>query len=462
MKKKLNKFLVYIFLLTSVFSAAWVYRASFYSYFFQDDWFSFRISRVRNIQDFINFFIPRSAVIYYRPMGMQIPFFIMNKLFSFNPFPYHMVILIVHSFNIILVYFLLKMITKKRIISLLISYLYATSLIHYIPFYWFATVAFVTGPMWFFLSAIFYLKFITEEKNINYSLSLLSFFFGILTNEMVMILPVILLIYLLINRKYSYIPNAVIFFVTAGIFLSLRFLIFPPPLHDSYKIGIGTHILTNFRAYIIWSFNWPEEMKAQFINFYTVNKQFISDFNFYYKSFLYSFLLNVTFAIIPFLLTARQFLEKNYKLVIFGTIWFVISLSTVITFKDHYYAYYLPIGLPALLMIWFLPVSNLIYRLKKTDIITYFIITFILVNWYFVSNVSMDFNGKVHWAPRRANISENIINSVIPNKSVILKTGKVVIKPDTENKWAMNDQDGMRAYFNNDSIITLYSNNGNN
>src|SRR3990167_8621943 len=67
-----------------------LYKDAFSSYFFQDDWFSFRISNARTVADFLSFFSPRSDVIYYRPLGMQLPFFLMQRFFGLSPLPYRL------------------------------------------------------------------------------------------------------------------------------------------------------------------------------------------------------------------------------------------------------------------------------------------------------------------------------------------------------------------------------------
>src|SRR3990167_6930281 len=72
----------------SGYLSLFIYKDAFSSYFFQDDWFSFRISNARTVADLISFFAPRNDVIYYRPLGMQLPFFLMQRIFGLSPLPY--------------------------------------------------------------------------------------------------------------------------------------------------------------------------------------------------------------------------------------------------------------------------------------------------------------------------------------------------------------------------------------
>ena len=149
----MNNKIIGLFFVLIIGITAFLYKDSFTGYFFQDDWFSFSISKVQSVNDFLSFFIPRTDVIYYRPFGMQIPFFLMRSLVGLNPFYYHGVIFLTHIGNMFLVFQLTKLLTKRLFASFLVSFLYTTSAVHYIPFYWFSTYSFVLGPTFFMLSA---------------------------------------------------------------------------------------------------------------------------------------------------------------------------------------------------------------------------------------------------------------------------------------------------------------------
>ena len=130
---------IFIPLLLTVLASLYLYKNSFSAYFFQDDWFTFSISKASNLKEFIRFFIPRTDVIYYRPLGMQVMFYFMKSIFGLNYIWYHLIIVFTHIFNIILVYYLFKLILNNYFTALLISFMYAISTIHFIPFYWFST-----------------------------------------------------------------------------------------------------------------------------------------------------------------------------------------------------------------------------------------------------------------------------------------------------------------------------------
>ena len=161
-----------------------LYKDAFSSYFFQDDWFSFRISNAWAVADFISFLAPRNDVIYYRPLGMQLPFFLMQRFFGLSPLPYRLLSLFTIIAASVVVYKLIDDIIRNKIASLFAAFLYATSAVHYIPMYWFATYAFVLGPLFVFLSLWFF------RKNIIYSI--IFHLAALLTFEIAVVTPVLL------------------------------------------------------------------------------------------------------------------------------------------------------------------------------------------------------------------------------------------------------------------------------
>ena len=325
-----------------------LYRSSFSAYFFQDDWFSLRISKVETLTDFIKFFIPRSDVIYYRPLGMQIPYFILNNFFGLDSFIFHMTAYFTHSINIILVYLLVKKLLNKDDLSLLAAYLYGISSLHFIPFYWFATFSFVLGPTFFLLSFLGFIIFLENKKKYYYILSFLFYVLGLVTNEIVFILPLILFFYLLlIRQEKKFILRLIPFITLACLILFFRFKFYPPTITESYQWQINKEILTNLKGYLIWSLNWPEEMKAQLVNFYTFNSRFVREFYSFFIIFIITGFVNFIFLFLLPIFTAVK--KKDFAPLLFGFCWFLTALLPVLFFTKHSFSYYLAIPILGLL-----------------------------------------------------------------------------------------------------------------
>lgn len=459
MRGKIPRKLLAFFLFSSILLSGYLYRDSFGAYFFQDDWFSFRISQASSFSDFFAFFLPRSDVIYYRPLGMQLPFFILRSIFGFSPLPFHILAFATHTINVILVFVLVRLLTKREIVALLSAFFYATSAVHYIPFFWSATYAFALGPTAFFLSFILFLVFLDRKKTASLLSSLVVFILGLLTSEMVVVLPVIIFVYILLFKKSklsSYLLSYI--FVSLLIFLP-RFIFFPPPSEGIYQLGLGRHILTNIKTYFFWSFNWSEILTEQMIKPFHFNTEFTREYGVYITVSLITFFISlVLFYILPLFLTKLKLDKKFLRLFALGIAWFIIGLSPVFLFPYHKYPYYLPISLVGFLIIsavFICKMFAVFYKLNR-GIVLFFL--FILVsNWVLSTKTTIDLNLKIHWAPRRAKIARRLIEKAKRYYKYPLEKPYVYVSETSENKWALNDQDAFRLIYEDGRIKTIYT-----
>lgn len=447
---------ILVFLFFSVLLSAFIYRTSISSYFFQDDWFSLSISKVGNIADFFRLFIPRSDVIYYRPLGMQVPFFLLRTFFGINPTPFHVITMVTHMVNIFLVFFLIRLLKRDDGIAFLCAFMYGVSTVHYIPAFWFATYAFVLGPAFFLSSFALFVMFWQKQKTKYYVLSIILFILGLFTNEIVMLLPIVLLFYQFYASKIE-IKKLSPYFTGAVLLIVARFMVFPPPINGAYQLGLGKELASNLRAYLLWSFNWPEEMKAQFTNLLMVNPVFIKEFFGYFAAFIVTFAIDITlFYVLPLIFIVRKKSKELFKLAVFCGAWFIIGLLPVLFFTGHSFAYYLPISLVGLL---FLSNSLFKYFLEMLDkhnrYMSLFVITILIVSWIISSVFTIDFNSKIHWAPRRAQLSELLVEQ-IKNDPTVLQNKVAFVNNTSENKLALNNQDALKVIFNDGKIRTVY------
>jgi 4-amino-4-deoxy-L-arabinose transferase-like glycosyltransferase len=454
-----NKFTLFTLLLI-IFISGWLYRSSASSYFFQDDWFSLRISDAKNLNDVLTFFIPRSDVIYYRPLGMQVPFFLLSKIFGINHFPFWALTFITHTINIILVYILSSLLLKKRLIALLISFLYATSAVHFLLFYWFAIYAFMAGPTAFFLSFILFILFLNKKKRKYYLLSFIVFIIGLLTNEMVATLPAILFVYSLLLRKKIIFKKLLPFFFSVILLFLLRFIIFTPPVTGLYQLGLGRHIVSNFKTYFFWSFNWSEILTEQMVSIFVFNNKITDQFSFYALFAIVTFTIAVIlFYLLPLLFVFRQRVKISFSQIGFGMCWFVIGLSPVLLFSNHKFSYYLPISLVGLLIFsvsLFYSLLRFIFSHNKS--FSYFFVVTLIAAWLTISFATVDFNSRIHWAPRRAKLAKALVDAAkIQMASYGNLTNKIYIPLSSENRLALNNQDGLKVIFGRESIVTVYS-----
>lgn len=447
-KKIFSYFLIYIILLLTAFV---IYKPALSSYFFQDDWFTFKISQASNIREFMQFFIPRTDVIYYRPLGMQVYFFLMKSLFGINPLPFRLSTLLIYSLNGLLLYFLLLQLRFSKTASFFGGLFYTASVATYIPFFWSATFPFVLAPTFFLFS---FLSYISLDKKI---LSFLFYILGLLTLEIVAVLPVVIFTWEILYNKRKTIRSTFLYLIPLILLVYLRLVAFPIPLVDTYTPKI--RILSTLRNYFLWSFNFPEEIGRQMVSYFKINQEFLRDFGGFVKIwFFITFIIIVFLILLPQLTKLWRFVKtKQFKIYIgdvFGLTWYLIGLIPLLLFSNHAFPYYLPIPLIGLLIFLVSQVDYLFkYYLKILPIRLLFISFFIII-WIYSSLTTVSFNQLVHWAPQRAKLAKDGLEKAYLERELINKNQIFFIS--SSFRLPLNGQDAIQFMFNNDNIRTIY------
>lgn len=425
---------------------------SFTSYFFQDDWFSFSISQVHSLRDFFDLFAPRNDVIYYRPLGMQVPFFLVQSLFGLNPLPFRVATLLVHFVNGLLVYKILHAFLQKKYLALFGSLLYLTSATHMIVFFWAATFAFVLGPFFYFSS--FY-AYIVKRKRLSFML----FIFGLFTNELLISLPIIIGAYELLNEKRLHINKYLLFFLGSFLYGLFRLTIASFSTAGGYALIMNVkQIIFNLRNYTLWATNWPDTTPDHLISFLTFNPLFVSSFT---KEVLILTLVTVLFwftIIISYAILARKNKKNILAVPFFGLIWFLISLGPVLYFSHHYYTYYVPIPLIGLLIagLYIINKANLFTEKKLRS---YMLLGIFFFVWYMSSYKTIRLNQFIHWAPQRAVQSKILVTQTLQKYPTLPDNATVFItdgKKTDELKWALGEENAMKVIYSNPTIKTYF------
>ncbi len=436
-----------------------LFKDSFSSFFFQDDWFSLSISKVSLFKIF-KFFIPRKDVIYYRPLGMQLPFYAFQILFGVNPLPFRIATFFIHLLNGYLILTLLDCVLKNRKLSLLGAIIYVTSATHIIIFYWAATFAFVLGPMWYFVTSLLYMKN-------KFKLAIGTFVIGLFTNEMLVTLPLSLFIYNYLFGKSILYKKLSLFFLLSIFYIFFRFSFAPLPQIKDYQTLISLkQFFINLRDYCLWALNWPDEIHNQFTSFILLNGQFLKDFGFYIVLLsinLLVFVCGFTLIFIRIIFESGFFpLKKTTKILIFGLGWFIISLLPVLFYSQHAFSYYLPIPLFGFILCFISAIDTLKISSKSRKVYKLTLIIFVLY-WLYTSWQTIHFDLLTHWAPRRSLLSKELLTNIkskyntLPQNSIFeISTNR---SEEEEIKWALGDQNALHVIYADTSIQTLYRNN---
>lgn len=117
---------------------------------------------------------------------------------SENTFVRHLLNLFIHTINIIIIYLLSFSLTQRRVISLISSLIFS---LHFIHSYSLTPVSWITGrvdpllTVFYLTSLLLFIKFLTSKVKLLYFISILSFLIALLTKEMAVTLPLIILLF---------------------------------------------------------------------------------------------------------------------------------------------------------------------------------------------------------------------------------------------------------------------------
>ena len=123
------------------------------------------------------------------------------KLFQNNPQGYHIISLLLHILNTILVFLIISLLTRKFfrlenvwIIAFISTLIFALHPLKVESVAWAVELKDMLFAFCFFSSLISYLYFLKDKKSVYYILSVISFLLGILSKSMIISLPLILIV----------------------------------------------------------------------------------------------------------------------------------------------------------------------------------------------------------------------------------------------------------------------------
>jgi len=135
--------------------------------------------------------IPREA--HYWPL-VYTSFWIEYHIWGLRPVGYHLVNVLIHGFNVILIWIILK---RMRVpFAWFVAALFALHPVHVESVAWVIERKDVLSGFFYFLSFFYFIKFHEAKKNPAYMLSLFFFLCGMWSKSIVISLPLALLLYL--------------------------------------------------------------------------------------------------------------------------------------------------------------------------------------------------------------------------------------------------------------------------
>ena len=129
----------------------------------------------------------------YHPLTI-LTFAIEYQFFGLNETGYHVVNVVLHLLNVVLVFYAIDLLTNKPTVALVASLLFGIHPLHVESVAWAAELKDLLYTFFFLASYILYLKYLTSQQKKLYVFSLLLFCLSLLSKAMAASLPVVLIL----------------------------------------------------------------------------------------------------------------------------------------------------------------------------------------------------------------------------------------------------------------------------
>lgn len=308
-----------------------IYKNAFTINFFQDDYFFLKISRAKNIADFLHFFSPFHEY-FYRPLATEVFYFILHLLKE-NVFIGHFIVFTVYFIGLIFLYKIVKLLINDLTAKLTV-FLYGISFIHVFQIYWFAT--FQEVAVFTFLCVSFY----SFLKN-KYLLSTIFFIFALLCKETAALYAPFLILFVIVLKKDK-IKKLPIFLITVFIFwLLYRYSLSFVTALDNYKMVWNSKLLLNNSIwYLLWGIGLPNFLPDYFRSIFskpiaTFWEILKIPYSKIYLFLLFIYLLLLFIGLI-YLLYKQKNKKKFFLTVLYCLISFFIFLGPILFFRHKW------------------------------------------------------------------------------------------------------------------------------
>jgi hypothetical protein len=271
------------------------------------------------------------------------------RLFGTTPWPYHLVVLVLHAANARLLYILARRLGLKQIAACAASILFVATPVAFLPMHWISGIQEVTVTFFALISAYFFLG----RGNISIAVSLAAAGLALLCKETsFLLLPVLALILPTTNRRKWILG-------LGGLLLGVGMLwaagaLTPRPAGDPYESALGVNVLWNLFTYNAWIVRVWDYYPDKTAEFQTG--------------------LAVWGLILPALLGFLAWrYPKNRRPIIRASFLFLCLLLPVLPLIRHSYLYYLYLPLIPFWLLAGSGISNLSKRSIQAGILALFI-----------------------------------------------------------------------------------------
>lgn len=316
-----------------------IFSSSFNNYFVGDDFTWLRwagdckkvlytsgLTKCEPIKSTIEGYFLNANGFFYRP-GAKLYFFIMYAIFWLNSQAYHIVSVLFHILNSILIFLIALKIFKNKLLSFLSGLFFLVLSVHSEVIFWISSVGHLVASSFILAGLLLFIAW-KEKKNLLFLLlSLLSVVLGLLFQELGMIAPFLIIAYDLILegkpwfKKISYGWYYLLYILIVPLYLALRYYSQALWFSGDYSYSL-VHLPFNILGNIFGYFG-ISLFGSSFLFYYDLVRSFGR------LHFMVAVALGVLIALIIFLAISRLYrkLSKaDFKIICFSLVFFVTPL----------------------------------------------------------------------------------------------------------------------------------------
>lgn len=408
-----------------------IFVGGFQTYFHQDDFIDLSLSQNWDqVVKAFNIFSPAVDFQFYRPVSVQLYFFINKILFGWNVFGYHVLTMILLFLASFLVFLLAKRLFKNSSMALVAMVFFALNPTHFAAANS-AAYAHETLLVIFSVATIYLLDIFNATGRIKFLFfGFFTFLVALATKETAVVIPglYVLITYLQTGKIFSKRSICVILISTIilGIYLFSHVKFYGMPVNSSYKIILGKPTIAISGWYFLWSLGAPN-----FLIDFVGSKLKLSDVFWLVTELNGVVFFTIFGTLIASLLTGIFYLvRRGIKVIIPALVfilWFLVSILPVAIFPLHKLAIEQTLGLVGISL--FLAWMGKNIRGKSPLLVS------ILLPLFLINSINtIILAQKNHWIRHSASIAQRTVKLLdsrlesIPKNSVIyFKDGVVKI-----------------------------------
>ncbi len=435
--------------------------------FIEDDWFRlYHVATTGFLEYVIGIFSPYGKL-FYRPLG-HIFFLFSYYLFGLSSGAFHVLLLLLHFCNALLVSSIIYRLTRDRLLSWGTAIIYAGAVtIHAEPLSWCVGIYYLGGAFFLYLSIDFFIRS-------RYTLSALACLCAFLFQEGTAFLPVLLVGYAVLCRSSTSasglsIENPAGKFRAHGLVLFIYALIkllsqksIPASQQDAYNVTLfGSHVVRNVFFYLKWALDAVLPVKglplgAMHPNSWTTGPIPLS---WYIAAAFAALIVALGLAKTKFSLRS-----ENTKTALFFCMWLFLGLGPVVFLKNHTFRYYLSYSLPALAALFILFLRSMLrYVARKNNygaigVAAYLACATIASGWYFYSS---DAKGAGHGYIGGDNnlvkkaYAVTAVQEGLLRKYPVLPDYGLLVFEDRDVLWSFGFVAGPRLWYKNNTLMVV-------